>query len=195
MRFCNNKIADITMLLFFLIKLIISIFLMLLRKGLFTCFFILNNMLLKGYDVESKEIFSGRPNPVGIYLLKVSNRNIREMCEICSKLTIKTPGRRQWRCFGVFIVNFEHILHLVLVFLLLTLNMQLPAGKVIHKCRLFLRYLRLGIFASWPFGSFVNWSGISGGIYTEHLWWLLLYFCIKFLNFPGKDKYSTLRIF
>ena len=27
----------------------------------------------------------------------------------------------------VFIVNFEHILHLVLVFLLLTLNMQLPA--------------------------------------------------------------------
>ena len=29
---------------------------------------------------------------------------------------------------GVFIVNFEHISHLVLVFLLLTLNMQLPAG-------------------------------------------------------------------
>ena len=28
---------------------------------------------------------------------------------------------------GVFIVNFEHILHLVLVFLLLTLNMQLFA--------------------------------------------------------------------
>ena len=30
---------------------------------------------------------------------------------------------------GVFIVNFEHISHLVLVFLLLTLNMQLPAGR------------------------------------------------------------------
>ena len=29
---------------------------------------------------------------------------------------------------GIFIVNFEHILHLVLVFLLLTLNMQLLAG-------------------------------------------------------------------
>ena len=28
----------------------------------------------------------------------------------------------------VFIVDFEHISHLVLVFLLLTLNMQLPAG-------------------------------------------------------------------
>ena len=47
----------------------------------------------------------------------------------CSKLTIvtleqgvKTPKRRQWRRFGVFIVNFEHILHLVLVFLMLTLS-------------------------------------------------------------------------
>ena len=29
---------------------------------------------------------------------------------------------------GLLIVNFEHISHLVLVFLLLTLNMQLPAG-------------------------------------------------------------------
>ena len=29
-------------------------------------------------------------------------------CEICSKLTIKTPERRQWRS-GVFIVNFEYI--------------------------------------------------------------------------------------
>ena len=40
-----------------------------------------------------------------------------------SKLTIKTPGRRHWRRSGVFIVNFERISHLVLVFLLLTLNM------------------------------------------------------------------------
>ena len=32
-------------------------------------------------------------------------------------LTIKTPERRQWRLSGVFIVNFKHILHLVLVFI------------------------------------------------------------------------------
>ena len=31
--------------------------------------------------------------PVGIFLLKVNNRN-RTRCEICSKLTIKTPERR-----------------------------------------------------------------------------------------------------
>ena len=35
----------------------------------------------------------------------------------------KKPERRQWRRSGVFIVNFVHISHLVLVFLLLTLNM------------------------------------------------------------------------
>ena len=29
--------------------------------------------------------------PAGIYLLKVNNRNTRTRCEICSKLTIKTP--------------------------------------------------------------------------------------------------------
>ena len=32
----------------------------------------------------------------GIYMFKVNNRNSRTRCEICSKLTIKTPERRQW---------------------------------------------------------------------------------------------------
>ena len=39
----------------------------------------------------------------------------RKMCEICSKLTIKTSERRHWRRSGVFIVNFEQILHIALV--------------------------------------------------------------------------------
>ena len=56
--------------------------------------------------------------PVSIYRLKVNNRDTRTRCEICSKLTLKTPERRYWRRSGVFIVNFEHISHLVLVFLL-----------------------------------------------------------------------------
>ena len=59
-------------------------------------------------------------NPAGNYMFKVNNRNTRTRCEIFSKLTIKT--RRQWRRSGVFIVNFEHILRLALVFLLLTLS-------------------------------------------------------------------------
>ena len=50
--------------------------------------------------------------PAGIYLLKVNIRNTGTRCEICSKLTIKKPTRWQWRRFGVFIVNFEHISYL-----------------------------------------------------------------------------------
>ena len=44
--------------------------------------------------------------PVSIYLFKVNNRNTRKMCEICSKLTIRTPERLQGRPFGVFIIKF-----------------------------------------------------------------------------------------
>ena len=47
----------------------------------------------------------------GNYMFKVNNRNTRARCEI------------------VFIVNFEHISHLVLVFPLLTLRKQMPTGK------------------------------------------------------------------
>ena len=61
-------------------------------------------------------------HPTGNNMFKVNNRNTRTRSEICPKLTIKVPERRQWRCSGAFIVNFEHISHLVLVFLLLTLS-------------------------------------------------------------------------
>ena len=43
---------------------------------------------------------------------KLTIETLEQRREICSKLTIKTPKRRHWRCFGVFIVNFEHISHL-----------------------------------------------------------------------------------
>ena len=49
------------------------------------------------------------------------------MSEISSKLAIKRPEQLQWRSSDVFIVNFEHISHLVLVVLMLTLNIQLRA--------------------------------------------------------------------
>ena len=64
--------------------------------------------------------------PANIFnLFKVNNRNTRKRCEIhveiCSKSTIKTSERRHWRRSGVFTVSFEHISHLFLVFLLVTL--------------------------------------------------------------------------
>ena len=60
--------------------------------------------------------------PAGNYMFKVNNKDTRTTCEICSKLTIKTPERHHRRSSGVFIVNFERISHLLLVFLLLTLS-------------------------------------------------------------------------
>ena len=67
-------------------------------------------------------VFSKRLIPAKKYMLKVSNRNTRKRCEICSKTTIKRPERSHWRRSGVFIVNFKHISFLFLMFLLLTLN-------------------------------------------------------------------------
>ena len=62
-----------------------------------------------------------------IRLFKVNiGRNTRKRCEICSKLT-KTLERLHWRYSAAFVI-FEHISHLFLLFLLLTLNKQMLAG-------------------------------------------------------------------
>ena len=50
---------------------------------------------------ERRQEFTGIPIaisqmddiPVGNYMFNVNNRNTRTRCEICSKLTIKTPDR------------------------------------------------------------------------------------------------------
>ena len=77
------------------------------------------------YGITSNETTSNNYGnsliPANTYLFKVNNRKTEKSCEICSKLTIKTPERRQPRRSGIFI-NFEYISHLFLVFLLLTLN-------------------------------------------------------------------------
>ena len=79
-----------------------------------------------------------RANPAGIYLLKVNNRNTRARYEICSKLTIIISERRQWRPSSIFMVNFEHISHLVLVFYIVNFE-HVIAGR---ECS-FRDYLRL----------------------------------------------------
>ena len=66
-------------------------------------------------------------------MFKVNNRNTGTRCDICSKLTLKTPERRYWRRSGVFNVNFEHISHLVLVFLVLTLAGKCRLGQQLYQ--------------------------------------------------------------
>ena len=51
---------------------------------------------LKGYPISSQcsvFIFSKSISPANIYLLKINNKNNRKRCEICTKLTTKTPER------------------------------------------------------------------------------------------------------
>ena len=73
-------------------------------------------------DTVGKHLFNNTDILAGIYLFKVNNGNIRKMCEICSKLTIKTTEQHQW---PVPVVNFEQISQIVLVFPLLNLNKEL----------------------------------------------------------------------
>ena len=56
-----------------------------------------------------------------------------EMAQMVLIFQSPRPAKRDSgteRRLGVFIVNFQHISHLVLVFLLLNLNMQMSAGKM-----------------------------------------------------------------
>ena len=63
-------------------------------------------------------------------MFKVNIRNTRERYERCSKVTINTPKQGQWCRSGVFIFNFDHISHLVLVFLLLDLSGLMSVGSL-----------------------------------------------------------------
>ena len=71
-----------------------------------------------------------------VYFFNIMHERVKEKMYkiiqpliICSKLRIETPeqGEKLFKVnngvsFGVYIANFEHIKHLVLVFLLLTLS-------------------------------------------------------------------------
>ena len=55
-------------------------------------------------------------------LVQSQNGYTRTMCEICSNLTIKIEEWSQWHRSGVFVVNFEYVSDIVLLWPLLTLN-------------------------------------------------------------------------
>ena len=67
--------------------------------------------LIFNFPIFSEHLCRAASQPA-ITCLKLAKETLEQGCEICSKLTIKTPKRHHWRRFGVFIVNFEHISHL-----------------------------------------------------------------------------------
>ena len=48
---------------------------------------------------EKQVIIYGILSPGGNYMYKISIKNTRTKCGVCSKLTIKTPERRKWRFY------------------------------------------------------------------------------------------------
>ena len=62
-------------------------------------------MLSKASAYLGNDIYTGKNSSTNIYLFIVNNNSTRKRCEICSRLTIKSPQRRS----NVFLVNFEHI--------------------------------------------------------------------------------------
>ena len=68
-----------------------------------------------------------------IYLFKVNNGNTRIICKICSKLILKILERRHWRHSSAFIVDFEQISPIALVFPLLNLNKSVSIKIIDQK--------------------------------------------------------------
>ena len=101
-------------------------------------YLLLINKLLLRYLHKSFEPFQGDMKKVRLTFfaffyflpaLHVNSRNAKTICEICSEVTIKAPEWRRWyHRSGVFIVNFEQVLLICLVFPLLTLNKWMPTG-------------------------------------------------------------------
>ena len=88
----------------------------------------------------------------------VKNTNVRKNCQICPKLTIKTLKRSQWCNSGVFIVNFELISHLFLVFSLLPLNKKIFAGRLWLFLAVFADTLQVLLLSPLMY-NVPNWSG------------------------------------
>ena len=118
-------------------------------KNIFTCRFQQIQRLQPNFITESRRTFihtkHNRENPkVKIFLLILEKQRIQPnlwltsariyslkvnsetRCKICTKLSNKDT-RKHWHRSSVFIVNFEHLSHLVLVFLMLILSRQMPA--------------------------------------------------------------------
>ena len=85
--------------------------------------------------IKKKCVFSflllenyNRKYQAGNCMFRVGHGDAGAVCEVFSGLAMKKPGRRHWRHAGVFIVGFGRGWSFVLVFLLLNLGKQMPAG-------------------------------------------------------------------
>ena len=110
---------------------------------------IVTTMIMLGLKMQPK-------NQADNNMFKVNNRNTR-------------TRRRS----SVFIVNFEHISHLVLVFLLWTLSMYIPAGKTLIANQVQVECSTESISLFVANFSFTEWKLLDlhlQSVWKKHLW-------------------------
>ena len=120
--------------------------------------------------------------PANNYLFKINNRNNRQMSKICSKIRIKTPERR---CSDVFIVNFEHIWRLFLVFAFMISSMCLFA-----RVYSFLRSKNGNVRKQTPY-SYVFYTAT----FRSRLWRLLQTWESDNLEIVGFDRFELVSYY
>ena len=81
-------------------------------------------------------------------------KTLSTRCEICSELTIKTTERHQWRHSGVFVVNFEHVSHLVLSVFIVNFE-QVNAGLKNKYSHYFVATLLKNFLKSFDFSKYI----------------------------------------
>ena len=87
-----------------------------------------NSCFHRSFLAGAESISEDSIKPHNFYMTNIfddtnsSRHLLRTTGEICSKLVIKIPGRRQWCRDCIFIVNLGHILLIVLMIRLLTLK-------------------------------------------------------------------------
>ena len=62
---------------------------------------------------------------------ETSQQSTTQLLTVFTKSYILPSRQLHWRHSGVFIVNFERISHIFLVFLLLTLSRLIQAGQIL----------------------------------------------------------------
>ena len=136
-----------------------------LRKDIYIICYAISRLIRKPKKCLRADFRVASCQPVisqnSICLLKFNFKRTRTRCKTCSELKIEIAN---WLGSAVFIVNFEHISHLVPLFFLLTLNILIPTRNVLKllNARLILRRclcFLMGLMAQNHKTNYISYSG------------------------------------